>query len=190
MYDSQTLDYKSLSPPPRNPHLTILLVLTPNPASLADLTALETFAPRFCEDFSNTSERSPKEWRCVNLYAHYREWAATEDSSGRVCSDTRDLSGSGTRHDSRDDDNGHEIDIGSIHPYALSGKLKQEKEVQWRLAIPVLRALIDGEVKKGARHLVVSRLRIGDLDGLRAFGRLVSISPCPSSFFVSRSIRH
>lgn len=182
MYNSQTLDYKSLSPPPRNPRLTILLVLTPNPASLADLTALETFTPRFCEDFSDKSERSREKWRCVNLYAHYREWAATEVSSGRVGSDTRDLSGSGTRQDRIDDDKDHEIDIGSIHPYALLEKLKQEKEVQWRLAVPVLRTLIDREVKNGARHLVVSGLQAGDVNGLRAFGRLVSILSCPSRF--------
>lgn len=174
MYDSQTLGYMSISPPPTNPHLTILLVLTPNPASLADLTALETFAPRFCEDFSNKSEHPQTDWRCVNLYAHFREWAEMQDS-GHSVSNTRAMDDN-RRYDGDSHEQKVNIDIGSIHPYALRAKLQQEKEVQWRLALPVLRTLIDREVKKGARELVVCGLRTEDIEGVRAFGRLVSVS--------------
>lgn len=46
--------------------------------------------------------------------------------------------------------------------------------MQWRLAVPVLQALIEGEVKKGSRAFVVCGLRVGDVQGVRAFGRTVS----------------
>ena len=66
------------------------------------------------------------------------------------------------------------MEIGAIHPYALRDKLEQEKEVQWRLAVPLLWTLIGKEVEKGARVLVVCGLKVGDVEGLRAFGRAVS----------------
>lgn len=67
-----------------------------------------------------------------------------------------------------------EVGIGPIHPYALRAKLEQEREVQWRLTVPVLRALIDREVAKGKTAFVVCGLAVGELEGVRAFGRQVS----------------
>jgi hypothetical protein len=46
--------------------------------------------------------------------------------------------------------------------------------VQWRLTVPVLQALIEDEVKRGSRAFVVCGLRVGDVEGVRAFGRTVS----------------
>lgn len=174
MSTSQTLDHISLSPQPPNPPLKVLLVLTPNPARLSELKALEAFAQQFCEDFSSSSfeEYSQEEWCCINLYAHFRECVAMRET-GDASDDSELGDADGVkRHCENNED--LEVGIGFIHPYALLEKLDQEKEVQWRLAIPVLRGLIDREVEKGARAFVVSGLRVGDVEGVRAFGKSVS----------------
>jgi hypothetical protein len=156
---ARTLDHMVLSPPTTNPSITVLLVLTPQPASLAETTAFETLGSRFCVDFGG---RAGSNWSSISLYAHFRKWATQQ------VSDEQDpLDGSG-------EVGGNDVGIGGIHPYALRDKLDQEKEVQWRLAVPVLQALIEGEVKKGSRAFVVCGLRVGDVQGVRAFGRTVS----------------
>jgi hypothetical protein len=153
----QILDHMVTSPAASKPRITVLLVLTPQPASLAETTAFEDLGSRFCKDFNKS------EWSCISLYAHFRKWAAQES----------DLQSALGGHDASDED----VGIGSIHPYTLRAKLEQEKEVQWRLAVPVLQALIDHEVKRGSRAFVVCGMSTGDIEGVRAFGRTVSISP-------------
>ena len=152
----QTLDHMVSSPPIANPPITVLLVLTPKPASLAATTAFEAFGKRFCSDFGESME-----WNHVSLYAHFRRWAA------QTLETQTPLSGRG-------DNGGNDVGIGAIHPYALREKLDREKEVQWRLAVPMLQALIGNEVKKGPRAFVVCGLAVGDVEGVRAFGRTVS----------------
>lgn len=153
---SQALGHMLLWPPTANPPITVLLVLTPRPASLAETTAFEAFGPRFCSDFEGSGGQ---DWSCISLYAHFRKWATAQEFKSVNALNIRD-----------EDD----IDIGGIHPYALRAKLEQEKEVQWRLAVPVLKTLIDGEVKKGSRAFVICGLAVGDVEGVRAFGRTVS----------------
>ena len=160
----QTLDHMVLSLSTPNPPITALLVLTPKPASLAETTAFEAFGSRFCRDFGGSDGR---DWNCISLYAHFRKWSTAPKPTPPEPLDT----GSEDR-----------LDIGGIHPYALRAKLDQEEEVQWRLAVPVLRTLIDGEVKKGSRAFVVCGLAVGDVEGVRAFGRAVSFLRCASSF--------
>ena len=151
----QTLDCMVIPPPAPNPPITVVLVLTPRPASLVETEAFGALGTRFCNDFGSA------EWSCIGLYAHFRKWAANDLDPHTAYSD---------RGQSGDD----HVGIGSIHPYALRAKLDQEKEVQWRLVIPVLRALIDKEVRKGSRTLVVCGMSIGDVEAVRAFGRVVS----------------
>jgi len=153
----QILSHMVTSPSAPNPPIKVLLVLTPQPASLAETTTFEDLGSRFCKDFSKGG------WSCISLYAHFRRWAADQKQSN-----SRDALG-GYGADEGD------VGIGAIHPYALRAKLEQEKEVQWRLAVPVLQALIDEEVKKGSRAFVVCGLSIGDVKGLSAFARTVSV---------------
>lgn len=150
----QTLDYVTLSPPIVKPPITVLLVLTPQPASLMETTAFEAFGACFCNDLSNPGQ----EWSCISLYAHFRSSMAHESGhlGGTICGNVED------------------VGIGDIHPYALREKLEQEKEVQWRLGVPVLHALVDKKVKKGSRAFVVCGLAVGDIEGVRAFSRTVS----------------
>lgn len=153
----RTLDHMVLSPSIANPPITVLLVLTPQPASLAETTAFEAFGTRFCSDF-----RGSAEWSCISLYAHLRKWAAQQKFDDQ------------TTPGSRGGIDGNGVGIGSIHLYALREKLAREKEVNWRLTVPVLRALIDAGVKKGARAFLVGGFAVGDVEGVRAFGRTVS----------------
>ncbi|GAB7335117.1 hypothetical protein MBLNU13_g06959t1 [Cladosporium sp. NU13] len=150
----QTLDHMVLSLPTANPPITVLLVLTPKPASLAETTAFEAFSSRFCSDFGTTAE-----WNCISLYAHFRKWA-----TARKLTSPNPL---GIRGEDK-------LDIGGVHPYALRAKLDQEEEVQWRLTVPVLKTLIDSEVKKGSRAFVICGLAVGDVGGVRAFGRTIA----------------
>jgi len=154
----QTLDHMLLSPPTRNPPITVVLVLMPRPASLAETTAFEAFGSRFCSDFGGSDGQ---DWSCISLYAHFRKRAVQTPTSQNA------LVG-------RDEDGANDVGIGGIHPYALRAKLELEKEVQWRLGAPVLQALIDSEVKRGSRAFVVCGLAVGDVEGVRAFGRMVS----------------
>lgn len=156
----QTLDHMVLSLPNTNPSITILLVLTPQPASLAETTAFEAFGSRFCCDFGRGAG---EDWSCINLYAHFRRCAAAQQK----VNEQNLLGGCG-------ESDGNDVGIGAIHPYALRARLDQGKEVLWRLAIPVLQGLIGSEVKKGSRALVVCGLAVGDVDGVRAFGHTVS----------------
>lgn len=156
----ETLDHMVLSLPTANPPITVLLVLTPQPASLAETTAFQAFGSRFCSDFGGGVGEN---WSCINLYAHFRKCAAAQQKiDGEIPF--------GRRGEIDENDAG----IGAIHPYALRAKLDQEKEVQWRLAVPVLQALIGNEVKKGSRAFVVCGLAVGDVEGVRVFGRTVS----------------
>lgn len=155
----QTLDHMLLSPPNANPPITVLLVLSPWPANLAETTAFEAFGSRFCSDFGGSNGH---DWSCISLYAHFRKWATAQKFNA-----PNSLGG-------REEIDANDVGIGGIHPYALRAKLDQEKEVQWRLTVPVLQALIDSEVKKGSRAFVVCGLAVGDVEGVRAFGRTVS----------------
>jgi hypothetical protein len=162
---ARTLDHIVLSPSTTKPPITVLLILTPQPGSLAETIAFEALALRFCSDFGGSAG---SDWSCVSLYAHFRNRAAQQEFDEKHPLGGRDKVG------------GTDVGIGAIHPYALREKLDHEKEVQWRLAVPVLQALIENEVKKGARMFVVCGLRVGDVEGLRAFGRAVS---CFTSIF-------
>jgi hypothetical protein len=148
-----------LSPPNANPPITVLLVLSPQPANPAETTAFEAFGSRFCSEFGGNDGH---DWSSISLYAHFRKWATAQKFNA-----PNFLGG-------REEIDANDVDIGGIHPYALRAKLDQEKEVQWRLAVPVLQALIDSEVKKGSRAFVVCGLAVGDVEGVRAFGRTVS----------------
>lgn len=66
------------------------------------------------------------------------------------------------------------VGIGGIHPYALRAKLAEEREVQWRLGVPVLLGLIEREVQRGRRAFVVCGLGAGDWEWVRAFADKVS----------------
>ena len=170
---SQTLDHMVLSLPTANPPITVLLVLTPRPASLAESTAFEAFSSRFSSDFGGGD--AGLNWNHISLYAHFRNCAA---AAQQKFDPQPPLNGRG-----RGEINGNDVNIGAIHPYALRAKLEQEKEVQWRLAVPVLKALIDSEVKKGVRAFVVCGLGVEDVEGVRAFGRTVSLEMFISTFW-------
>ena len=159
----QTLDHMLLSPPTANPPITVMLVLTPRSASLAETTAFEALGSRFCSDFGGSDGR---DWCCISLYAHFRRCVAQKSASQNRLRGCETIGA-------------NDVGIGGIHPYALRAKLEQEKEVQWRLAVPVLQALIESEAKKGARAFVVSGLAVGDAEGVRAFGRTVSFNTPP-----------
>ena len=74
MNDYTTLDHATSSPPPApNPPIKVLLVVTPQPATLNDQAAFEEFGARFCADFGDPS--SEEMWTYISLYSHYREWA-------------------------------------------------------------------------------------------------------------------
>jgi hypothetical protein len=156
---ARTLDHMVLSPPTVNPPITVLLVLTPQPATLAETTAFEALGSRFCSDFGGNAG---SDWSCISLYSNFRKCAEAQ----------QDLV-SPVRLEHRHEMAGNGVGIGGIHPCALREKLDQEKEVQWRLAVPVLQALIEEKVKKGSRALVVCGLRVGDVQGVKAFGRTV-----------------
>lgn len=154
MHLPTTLHHKRSSPYVPNPSITVLLALTPKPASLAETTAFESFASRFCADFSTPDDK----WSCVSLYSHYRAWAAQyperKDWGGEV-----DASG---------------VSIGWLHPYALRARLGQETEVPWRLGVPIIQELIAKEVEKGVRSIVVCGLQLGNVESVAAFGQRVS----------------
>lgn len=65
------LEHATSSPRTANPPITILLALTPRPASLRDQIAFDSFGARFSADFSNISVAG--KWGCVSLYAHFRD---------------------------------------------------------------------------------------------------------------------
>jgi hypothetical protein len=168
---SEVLDHISFSLPStaNQPEITILLLLTPNPASLAVITDLENITTRFSADFSSVTYNEQQQWHSINLYEHLYGWAARNPlSNGNI-----------TAHAAKFDDsievdaNVDDVGIGSIHPYALHAKLEQEKEVNWRLAIAVLKRLIDREVGKGKRRFMVCGLKVGDVPGVRGFARKV-----------------
>jgi hypothetical protein len=80
-YEYTILDHATTSPPAPNPPITVLLALTPQPATIADQAAFEDFGARFSEDFSNVCVEET--WGVVSLYAHYREWAQRHQKSGK-----------------------------------------------------------------------------------------------------------
>lgn len=96
----------------------------------------------------------------MSLYAHLRGWLERFENGG----EGMDVDGEGEG----------EVGIGGIHPYALRAKLAQEREVQWRLGVPVLLGLIEMEARKGRRALVVCGLGVGGWEGVRAFAEKVS----------------
>jgi hypothetical protein len=158
---SEVLDHMSSSlPPPSPPKITILLLLTPNPASLAAITDLENLATRFSADFSSATHDLEQEWHSINLYEYLHGWAVRNP-----------LSNGNIELDANVDD----VGIGSIHPYALHAKLEKEREVNWRLALPIVKNLIDRQVKWGARRFVVCGLKLGDVEGVRGFAREVRV---------------
>ena len=74
MNNYTALDHATSSPPPApNPPIKVLLVVTPQPATLNDQAAFEEFGARFCADFGDPS--SEEMWTYISLYSHYREWA-------------------------------------------------------------------------------------------------------------------
>jgi hypothetical protein len=187
-YDYTILDHTTTSPPTPNPPITVMLVLTPQPATLADQTTFDDFAARFSEDFSNFSVE--KTWGVVSLHGHYREWARRSSKSGTPPPDESPVPGawpldspnlvdlepkstaaptSSQQCDTIDD----EKDIGNIHPSALLAKLEQGVDVHWRFFIHVLQQLIEREVKKGTRSIIVGGLKFGDLAGIREFAQKV-----------------
>jgi hypothetical protein len=167
---SEVLGHMSSSlPTPSPPKITVLLILTPNPASLAVITDLENIATRFSAVFSSATYDEQQQWHSINLYEHFHGWAVRNPlSDGNITAHAAEFDGS-IEVDANVDD----VGIGYIHPYALHAKLEQEKEVNWRLAIPVLKRLIDREVGRGKRRFVVCGLRVGDVEGVRGFARKV-----------------
>jgi hypothetical protein len=187
-YDYTILDHTTTSPPTPNPPITVMLVLTPQPATLADQTTFDDFAARFSEDFSNFSVE--KTWGVVSLYGHYREWARRSSKSGTPPPDESPVPGAwplespnaveqepkstaAPTSSQQCDTTDEEREIGNIHPSALLTKLEQGIDVHWRFFIPVLQQLIDREVQKGMRSIIVGGLKIGDLAGMRAFAQKV-----------------
>jgi hypothetical protein len=172
-YASEVLDHISSSLPTASnpPAISIILLLTPNPARLTVVNDLEDFATRFSADFSSATYEGKQRWHSINLYEHFHGWAARNPLSD----------GNGIARATGFDDNMEDVagvddvGIGSIHPYALHAKLAQEKEVNWRLALPVLQSLVDRQVKKGARRFVVCGLKVGDVEGVRGFARQVCL---------------
>jgi hypothetical protein len=188
-YDYTVLDHATTSPLTPNPPITVMLVLTPQPATLADQAAFEDFGARFSEDFSNLTVG--KTWSVVSLYGHYRAWAQRFSESGTPPPDEGAVPGawpcenpnivgqestataaapaSPPQCDTADD----EEEIGNIHPSALLTKLEQGIDVHWRLSTPVLQELIEREVKNGTRSIIVGGLKMGDIAGIRAFAQKV-----------------
>jgi hypothetical protein len=170
-YTSEVLDHMFTSLPTASdpPAIAILLLLTPNPASITVIGDLEEFAARFSADFSSVTYEERQQWHSINLYEHCHGWAARNPLSN----------GNRTARATGSDDNMEgvasvdDVGIGSIHPYALHAKLEQEREVNWRLALPVLKSLIDRQVKWGRRRFVVCGLKVGDVEGVRGFARKV-----------------
>lgn len=158
-----TLSYIALgSQKARNPPIKVLLVLSPNPAFTRELSMLDGVFRQFCADFSKSSDATAEatkkqqkmdKWTHISLYTHWRTHGADP--------------------------------LHGIHHYALQAKLEREDEVQWRLGLPVLEKLIEEEVRRGddRRAFVVSGLKAGDLEGVRAFAERVSRLPfiIPSS---------
>jgi hypothetical protein len=160
-YTSEVLDHISTShPPPGPPQITILLLLTPNPASLAEITDLESLATRFSADFGSATHGQEQEWHSVNLYEYFHGWAVRNPVS------KSNIEGNASVKD---------VGIGSIHPYALHAKIEKEGEVNWRLALPIVKNLIDRQVKWGARRFVVCGLKLGAVEGVRGFAREVRV---------------
>jgi len=186
------LDHVTTSRPTPNPPITVLLALTPQPATLADQAAFEEFAARFSADFSNFCIEEM--WSCISLYSHYREWAQrNQEFNERHRGDQDDAtppsmgpngSGSGTTTSitttaattSLSRYAIAEAEIGTIHPFALRTRLEQETEVHWEFFLPVLQRLIEREVAQGMRLFVIGGLKLGDVEGVRAFARKVSFS--------------
>jgi hypothetical protein len=151
MNDYTVLDHATPSPPtPPNEPITVLLVLTPHPASLKEQAAFEECSARFSADFSDFA--AEELWASVSLYQHFREQAELF----KECK-TPNVAGEATMHGS-----------------ALVAKMEQEIEVHWRFFIPALKTCIARAVQNGSRRLVVGGLSMGDIDGIRAFARIVS----------------
>jgi hypothetical protein len=194
-YDYTILDHTTTSPATPNPPITVMLVLTPQPATLADQTTFDDFGARFSEDFSNFSVE--KTWGVVSLYGHYHEWARRCSKSVTPPPDESPVPGAwpldspnvvepepkktaATTSPQQCDTTDDEKEIGNIHPSALLAKLEQGIDVHWRFFIPVLQQLIEREVKKvkkGMRSIIVGGLKMGDIAGIRAFAQKVSSPP-------------
>jgi hypothetical protein len=170
-YTSEVLDHMSTSLPTasNSPEITILLLLTPSPASITVINDLENFAMRFSADFSSATHEKKQQWHSINLYEHFHGWAVRNPLSDG----NRNALATGSDDNMEDGASVDDVGIGSIHPYALHAKLEKEKEVNWRLALPVLKSLIDRQVKWGRRRFVVCGLKVGDVDGVRGFARKV-----------------
>lgn len=158
-FQAETLNYIARTPSKPKPPLKIFLALTPCPASAAENSFFLSLGARFCADFSAEGEQ----WACVSLYAHLRAWMEYSSHSVPEFREAMEVDGEGA------------VGIGSIHPYALRAKLAEQREVQWRLGVPILLALIERQVRVGGRAFVVCGLGLGDLEGVRAFGEKVSI---------------
>ena len=78
-YEHTILDHATTAPPVPNPPITVLLALTPQPATLADQAAFEDFGARFSEDFRDVCVS--EQWSVVSLYGHYRDWAQRHQKS-------------------------------------------------------------------------------------------------------------
>jgi hypothetical protein len=184
MNEYSTLDQSTTSPPTFTRPITVLLALSPQPATYKDQAAFEDFAARFAKDFSG--ECFSEKWSCVSVYGHYRQQAKwfkqgeerrrrerrdpDDAGAGRVSS-----ASSAPKQPSEDDITTatHDV-IGSIHPSALLAKLEQETDLHWRSFIPVMQALIERDVNQGMRMFVVGGLQMGDTAGIRAFAQNVS----------------
>lgn len=191
-----TLDHVTSSRPTPNPPIKVLLALTPQPATLADLVAFQDIGARFSADFSDFCIEEM--WCCISLYTHYREWAQRNpESEERRCGDEDDAAppsvdpnSSGTvttattttatttSSPPKCDTAAVEAEIGTIHPFALRAKLEQEIEVDWSFFLPVLQRLIEREVAQGMRLFVIGGLKLGDVEGVRAFAQKVNSIPC------------
>ena len=202
-YDYTVLDHATTSPLTPNPPITVMLVLTPQPAILADQAAFEDFGARFSEDFSNVAVVE-KTWSVVSLYGHYRAWARRSSASGTPSPGESPVPGawpcenpnvvgqestataaapaSPPHCDTTDDEKA----IGNIHPSSLLSKLEQGIDVHWRFFIPVLQQLIEREVKNGTRSIIVGGLKMGDIAGIRAFAQKVSSPPSMPASCITR----
>jgi hypothetical protein len=184
MNDYTVLDHATTSPPtPPNEPITVLLVLTPHPATLKEQAAFEEFSARFSADFSDFA--SEEMWACVSLYPYLREQAQLF----KECARLREIQAWVDRMVTDQDESPlagldvlkegpcktqNVVKEPTIHGSALVAKIEQEIEVHWRFFIPALQTCIAREVQNGSRLLVVGGLKMGDIDGIRAFAQKVS----------------
>jgi hypothetical protein len=187
MNDYTVLDHATTSPPtPPNEPITVLLVLTPHPASLKEQAAFEEFSARFSADFSDFA--SEEMWTCVSLYKCLREQAQLFKECTRLKEiqawvdrmvtdqDKSPLAGLNVSGDGPDGPckTPNVAGEATMHRSALVAKMEQEIEVGWRFFIPALKTCIQREVQNGSKLLVVGGLSMGDIDGIRAFAQKVS----------------